>query len=265
LSRKLTIEEVKNRLYEIHGDTVTLDETTYVNTLTKCRFVDKEYGEWWVLPYKILNRYDGHPARKQEKKRQTCLVKYGCEHPLQNKDIKEKIKQTNLEKYGCEHPLQNKNIQEKYKQTCLDKYGHECPLYSKYIQEKRKKTCLEKYGCEYASQNAYMAQKAARSQATSTVLKHWKTNEDVVCQAGWEPKVVQYFNDNKIDFIWQICFDMPNGKKYFVDAYLPEQDLYVEIKGYMREKNKLKFDWFCSQHSNTELWDKKKLKELNIL
>ena len=35
-----------------------------------------------------------------KKRKETCLDKYGVEHPNQNKDVKEKFKQTCLEKYG---------------------------------------------------------------------------------------------------------------------------------------------------------------------
>ena len=43
----------------------------------------------------------------EDKKKQTCLNKYGVENPFQNNQIKEKIKQTNIIKYGVEHPSQN--------------------------------------------------------------------------------------------------------------------------------------------------------------
>ena len=44
----------------------------------------------------------------------------------------------------------------------------------------------------------------AKSQTNSTLKYHWKTGEELVCQAGWEPKVIDYWNTNKIDFDWQI-------------------------------------------------------------
>jgi hypothetical protein len=288
MSKRLSIEDIKKRLYDIHGDTLTLDESTYINTHAKCRLIDKEHGEWWATLHNIFLHKQSHPKRAvenrkqtnlkkyghgcslqskevQEKRKQTWLENYGCTNPSQNKEVQEKYRQTMLEKYGCENPSQNMKIQQKKKQTWLEKYGCEHPSQNKQVQEKTKQTMVRKYDCEHPNQNPDIAQKAARSQATSTVLKHWKTGQEIVCQAGWEPKVVQYFNDRQIDFVWQIKFDMPNGKKYFVDCYLPEQDLYIEIKGYMRPISKEKFDWFKSEHSNTELWDRPKLKSLGIL
>ena len=60
-------------------------------------------------------------------------------------------------------------------------------------------------------------------------------------------------------------FTMTSGKVYICDCYLPERDLYIEIKGYFRKDAKEKWDWFHKEYPNSELWDKKKLKELGIL
>lgn len=108
--------------------------------------------------------------------------------------------------------------------------------------------------------------KAAKKFSRTSVLKHWKTKEDVLCHASYEKIVVEYFNTNKIDFLWQPKhFVMPNGKKYFPDCYLPEQDLWIEIKGWMRPVSKPKWDWFHREYPNSELWNLPKLKELGIL
>jgi hypothetical protein len=58
---------------------------------------------------------------------------------------------------------------------------------------------------------------------------------------------------------------MPDGRTYRPDAYLPDRDLWVEIKGYFWQHSGGKWDWFHRDHSNSELWDEAKLKELRIL
>ena len=52
---------------------------------------------------------------------------------------------------------------------------------------------------------------------------------------------------------------------YRPDLYLPEGRLWVEIKGYFRKDAQEKWDWFHREHPNSELWDNKKLKEMEIL
>lgn len=47
-----------------------------------------------------------------------------------------KNKKTNLDKYGVEHVLQDKGIREKIKKTNLEKYGYECNLNNPEIRKK---------------------------------------------------------------------------------------------------------------------------------
>jgi len=85
----------------------------------------------------------------KNKRKQTCLEKYGSVSPLGNKNIQTKSKQTNLEKYGVEYIGASSEIQNKIKQTNLDKYGVEQVLSLENIRQKMKQTNLEKYGTEY--------------------------------------------------------------------------------------------------------------------
>lgn len=122
---------------------------------------------------KKLNEKSAH-----EKAKETCMKKYGVDHPMKSKSVQEKTKQTNLEKYGCENPMKNEEIKEKAKRTNLERYGvnyactaetirkktietnikrygAECPMKSEIVKNKIKKINLEKYGCENISQKHY--------------------------------------------------------------------------------------------------------------
>ena len=102
----------------------------------------------------------------QNKKKVTCIKKYGTDNYSKTKESKEHIKQvyksksksdlntinskrkqTNFEKYGNE----NYNNSEKYKQTCLERYGVENYAQTDEYIDKFKKTCLVKYGTEHYS------------------------------------------------------------------------------------------------------------------
>lgn len=155
----------------------------------------------------------------------------------------ENRKKTNIEKYGCSAPMQNPNI-----------------------VLKSIKTNLKKYGVKNPQQDKFIALKSIRSAGQIIEIPHWKTNEMIPCQGGYEVKTVQYFNNNQIDFEAQSkVFMMPNGKTYRPDFYLSEQDKWIEVKGYMRKDAQEKWEWFHEVYPNSELWDKKKLKELGIL
>jgi len=112
----------------------------------------------------------------------------------------------------------------------------------------------------------------ARKANNSIILKHWNTNEELVCQASYEKAVVEYLNANKINFRWQpktftTLLLKKNGehRTYRPDLYLFSTKKWIEIKGYMREKNKTKWDWFHKEHPNSELWNKEKLEKMGIL
>jgi len=103
-------------------------------------------------------------------------------------------------------------------------------------------------------------------------LKIWpapttdKTEEEIICVASYEKKVVEYFNKNKIDFNWQVqTFLMPNGKTYRPDCYLPDNNKWIEIKGYFRKDAREKWEWFTENYPNSELWDEEVLKKMNII
>lgn len=354
--RKLSIDEIKKRIFETHGDKVVLDETTYKNTYTKCRLIDSDCGEFWNTIKNIL-KGQGHPKKSNEKLEQTNLKKYGVRRPLQSKKIQENYKQTNLNKYGFDNPAKSPQVQNKMKETnirehgvewigqneevkekiantnlqkrgvrCsaqdpevkasqiktlnenygvsypfeskeirdravvtwIENYGVDNPMKDKGVQEnlqntmldlygvkfafqsdafkdKAKQTNLERYGFDHPQKNPEIARKTARSRTNSIKKVHWKTNKEIVCVASYEEKVVNYLNENKINYIWQEnVFTMPNGKNYTPDAFLPDLNLWIEIKGHFWKDAKEKWDWFHKEYPNSELWNKAKLKELKI-
>lgn len=196
-SRTVCIEKIKEKLKFLYGDKITIDPETYINTQKKARFVDKDYGEWWATPNKVIDAKRGHPKGGKEKARKTMLSRYGVEHSMFSPELRIS---------------------------------------------------------------------ALRSQNRTFKLKHWFSQEEILCVASYEKKVVEYFNKNKIDYLWQVKhFLMPNGNFYIPDCYLPNEDKWIEIKGYFRKDAKKKWSWFHKNYPNSELWDKEKLEEMGII
>lgn len=81
--------------------------------------------------------------------------------PCSRKCTKELTKQKNLEKYGCEHPMQNKQVQQNHKQSMIEKYGVESPLQSESIKNKCKETMQSKFGVDWALSNRDVKEKAS--------------------------------------------------------------------------------------------------------
>lgn len=73
-----------------------------------------------------LRRYGclAHDSQEiKERRKATCIAKYGVPFVLQSEEVKDKIAQTNLARYGVDNPSKNEEIIEKRRQTNIDKYG----------------------------------------------------------------------------------------------------------------------------------------------
>ena len=82
--------------------------------------------------------------------------------------------------------------------------------------------------------------------------KHIKYR-DIWMRSTWEAKYAKYLDENNIDWQYESkTFDLGEST-YTPDFYLPEKDLYIEIKGYWRGKAKEKFDTFKIQYPNTKI------------
>jgi hypothetical protein len=58
---------------------------------------------------------------------------------------------------------------------------------------------------------------------------------------------------------------LSSGVSYRPDLHLTDIGLWVEIKGYMRDDAKLKWEEFHNTiNPNSEVWDTNKLKEMGI-
>ncbi len=85
------------------------------------------------------------------------LKKYGVEHHLKLKEVKEKRKKTVLEKYGVDNI--GKTTREKAKQTMLEKYGVDNYTKTKEYKERLKKTSLKKYGTTHPMKSSTVKEK----------------------------------------------------------------------------------------------------------
>lgn len=116
-------------------------------------------------------------------------------------------------------------------------------------------------------------EKAAKKMNNSCILSHWKTGKEVVCVGSFEKATVEYLNKNRVNYEWHSrCFETeiltPTGKKSFYtpDLYLPDQNLWIEIKGFFRdEESKLKWEWFHQTYPNSEIWFEEQLLQKGIL
>ena len=72
---------------------------------------------------------------------------------------------------------------------------------------------------------------------------------DTKCLGGWEVLVAKYFDSvgirwiNKIEENFQYYWNNSNHR-YFPDFYLPDKNVYVEVKGFERDRDRAKWKQF---------------------
>jgi hypothetical protein len=160
--------------------------------------------------------------------------------------------------------LPNKGV--KYRCLCL--CGKETLATTGSLQSGNIKSC----GCfnieEIIKRNhdPELILKRMKSASDSSIKIHWKDNSELICKGGWEPRIIDYLNSNKVNYKWQVPFKLLDTRTYIVDFFDEDRNIYVEIKGWWRDDAKEKYDLFKSTYPNLicEVWGKKELQERNI-
>lgn len=246
---KLPVHILQQRLLSVHGDTLTLDISTLGRS--KCRFLDKEFGEWYARIDHVLNGQK-HPRRgknrlhvdideferllelcQKEKDIKVCVVRdtyknisrkatfvdpeFGCWHTTPTRVLN-----------GGGHPKRARinsrtNVQDVIARI---KSAHENTVIldvSTYTTTGKKARFVDvKYGDWWASpinvwrgrgHPARRYEKSAKTQRRYPPTVHWKTQEPCYSVSSYEYAVLNWLNAHKIDYIWQVPFVRPELKQ----------------------------------------------------
>lgn len=143
---------MRQRLYHYTNDIKYIPICNYTECNNNVKWQKSYYAEYCST--KCTSR------STLEKRKKTCIEKYGFDNPSKSEIIKNKIKETNLEKYGVDNysltPEFSLYIKEKWNENKedwleqrklnLEKYGYIYPFENNEILEKSKKTMYKKYG-----------------------------------------------------------------------------------------------------------------------
>lgn len=192
----------------------------------------------------------------KEKKKQTCLKKYGVECSLQNNIIKEKSRQTCLQKYGVEYIGQSLKIRNKTKLSCLNDYGVEYHSQRSEIKQKRKNTLKTKYGNECLFSNKSIMKSISINKRLDFFNKLISSNRlKDYCIPNF--KAEEYTGTKSKSYSWickkcnNIFNDMiikgriprcPNCNPYFMSSSDQENELYKFCLKYISKDNIIRND-----------------------
>lgn len=164
---------------------------------------------------------------KHNKRKNTCMKKYGTEHPMQNVTIKAKVETTTFERYGVRNAAQSDITKKKIKETCIRKYGTEHPMKSTIVKEKFENTCIEKYGVVRPLQNKDVLEKSIKTCIKNYGVENPMFSKDVK-KRFVETSMRKYGTKHPI----QNKDVYANRKKYKVKKYIFTTGECVYVQGY---------------------------------
>jgi hypothetical protein len=166
----------------------------------------------------------------KDKKKQTCLEKYGTTHHLQSEKSRQKQKQTNMEKYGVENVSQLSSVRDKVDSTMIDRYGDKNYFNTSDFKTKLKKTSLEKYGVEHFSSSDVVKKKRKESYIKRYGVDHPSKDDSVKSstkKTNLERYGVEYASQS--NEVKERVKDT-NQERYGFDSHLSSPDIRKRIE-----------------------------------
>ena len=176
--------------------------------------------------YIHANMSDGKRIEVANKKKQTCLERYGDEYVVNSQYTRDKIK----EKLGVERPQYLENYGEICRESYIKKHGHEFKHTEETI-ERIKATKIEKYGSVMA--------------ATSRYREYTFPSGKVVKIQGYEDvaltKLLETYDENDLivgrknieKFCGSFLYLDPDDQRehiYYPDIFVKPEDKFIEVK-----------------------------------
>lgn len=190
---------------------------------------------------------EGSLERALEKRKLTCLKKYGVDNIAKDSTIKEKEAQTHFKNYGVRRPLQRKEVYQKAAKKAhtveakknriknsLEKYGEIHYMKNKDFLEKFQKNFLAKTGYDNPLHNPETVQKIIDKYGRIGAVKGY-IYSDIHFDSSWELAYYIWLVDHKKQFVFHPNFpleyigDDSKPHLYFPD-FLVEGKFY-ELKG----------------------------------
>ena len=107
---------------------------------------------YWLKKYHISKSKELTNQNRQDKRKETCLQKYGVEHTSQLKENRDKMKTTCLERFGVENGAKSEIVKTQIKQNNMKKYGYSHPLKVTEIKERVRLQQISTRGYAYPYQ-----------------------------------------------------------------------------------------------------------------
>ena len=185
------------------------------------------YNKYGV--YNVLSLKETH-----EKAKRTKLLRYGDENYVNT----EKFTKTCLERYGCKCPAQNKEIRQKQKETLFSRYG------GYFNKDQVSKTIQERYGMKWFVYSDKVKEKSHTKEALEKQYNTRKKNHTFNTSKSEERCYDILVNKFGVDsVVRQYKSDL---YPFHCDFYIKSKDMYIECNfhwthgGHHFNKNNIK-------------------------
>lgn len=287
MPRRLSYEEVSRR-FELRG--FVLVTKTYERDTQKLEYLCSCGRDAIITINDLKAGKNGCKECSKKKARETCLKKYGVDHPQKVKQIRDAAKATCMAKYGVDNPSKAPEITQKIKDSHIKRYGVSSPMHVPRFVEKQRNTLKKNYGVDNPMKDKNIRQKAAdtceRRYGVDNPMKvrefYEKANtsfekKDYTLPSGTVIKLQGYENYAMDILLKDYAYDEENVKtaredipvityqykgkicKFYPDIYLPLKNKIIEVKSTythlaFEEKNKRKLEAAAKQGYKIEYW-----------
>ncbi len=167
------------------------------------------------------------------------------------------------------HKKGRKNPNYKHGKYCKKYY---CKVCGKLLQSIKAKTCNRHKKISKKTRNKMSKNHANVSGNKNPMfgkVTHgkWTKYKGIFMRSSYEIAYAKYLDKNNIKWEYESkAFDLGNCS-YTPDFYLPEKNMYIEIKGWWRGDAKMKFKKFRKIYSdiNIEILNKVQLENMEVL
>ena len=192
-----------------------LDPEVIINKNEKSKITKlKRYGNeyytnsekrWTTIKNKSLEELQAIA----EKRKNTCIEKYGGIAPAASSEVKEKMKNTMMIKYNVDNAAKSEEIKNKIRNTCLDRYN------SKYYLSSEARANLYK-NADWVKHMVNKRNETKRKNNTFNTSKSEKACYEYIIKKY--PDVIRQYKSELYPFL---C-----------DFYIPSLNLYIELNNH---------------------------------
>jgi len=162
------------------------------------------------------------------------------------------------------NPMKHPENVAKWKQSCPSREGRNNSFYGRKHSEITRKKMSDARKRKYCGKNHPMYGRTPSVRAGYGIRSFCKNCHWV--RSTWERKVADWLFDNGIEYEYELIrFEFNEYCSYCPDFYLPVYDLYIEVKGYMTDKNVLQHFMFRKmEHKLVVIGNKNKDRRVDV-